>query len=133
MSERPGYLERSIRKIAVDVRATEAAAFAVERDVRQRLWMDVLVHIRPDCSDPEVRARAIAAFKDVISPCVDEGKDGAIEVDDRDAGQGKQYCIVTLVRRGSEIVGVAAFIVRCRDLDGARAVVSRVRRNVSGL
>ena len=133
MSKSPDNLEQLIRNIAVDIGATEAVAFAVQRDFRDGFWADVLVHIRPDSSDPKVRGAAVAAFKDVIAPCVAQGKDGAIEVDENDDGRGKQYCIVTLGPRDREVTGVAAFVVRCSGLDDARAILTRVRRGASGL
>ena len=132
MSNPPTHLEQLIRDIAADIGATEAAAFAVRRDFRDGFWTDLLVHIRADDAGPEVRAAAVAAFKDVIAPCVAQGKAGAIEVAAEDDGRGKQYCIVTPGLGGSEVTGVAAFIVRCGDPDAARAVLTRALRGGSG-
>ena len=38
-------------------------------------------HIRPDESDADTRAAALSAFQDIMKPCIQQGKDGAIQID----------------------------------------------------
>ena len=52
-----------------------------------------IAHLRPDDSDADTRAAAMKAFQEIVAPCVQQGKDGAIEVGAPDAGE-PQYCVV---------------------------------------
>src|SRR5882672_3084873 len=65
---------------AVTVVGTEAVSFLIDRGEPQLGLFRLITHIRPDESDAATRAAAIAAFQDIIRPCVMQGKDGAIEV-----------------------------------------------------
>lgn len=78
-----------------------------------------VAHLRPDDSDAATRAAAIKAFQEIIAPCVQQGKDGAIEVGAPDAGE-PQYCLVTLLRNEGQVVAAAAVITRARDVERAR-------------
>jgi multidrug efflux pump subunit AcrA (membrane-fusion protein) len=80
-----------------------------------------IAHIRPDNASAEVRAAAISAFQDLIRPCIEQQKDGAIEVAPPDRPQGEaQYCLITLLRNEGEVVAVSAVIARCLDLERAQ-------------
>jgi multidrug efflux pump subunit AcrA (membrane-fusion protein) len=78
-----------------------------------------VTHIRPDESDDEVRQAAIRAFQEIIVPCIQQNKDGAIDVGSPDEGE-PQFCLVTLLRNEGNAVAVAAVITRCRDQDRAK-------------
>src|SRR6185437_4027918 len=97
------------------------AGFVVERggETGQEMVLRPIAHLRPDDSNQEIRVAAIKAFQEIIGPCVQQGKDGAIEVGAPDAGE-PQYCLVTLLRSEANIVAVAAVITRARDVERAR-------------
>jgi hypothetical protein len=115
MAKTPANLEELLHKMAADVGATEAAAFAVEPDFFDGQRRETLMHVRPDLSDDVIRAAAVAAFKDIVMPCLQQEKDGAIEIARSANETGTQFCLVTLARRAEKVVGVGTFIVRCRD------------------
>ena len=75
----PAFIHDLLQTQAVTVAGTEAAAFLLERN-EQGMGFRPIAHIRPDQSTPEIRAAAIQAFQDIVKPCVQQGKDGAIEV-----------------------------------------------------
>jgi multidrug resistance efflux pump len=104
---------------AVTVAGTEAAGFVIERG-EQQFNLRPIAHIRPDESDAQTRAAAIQAFQEIIRPCVQQGKDGALEVGPANVDNEAQYCLVTLLRAETEIVAVSAVIARCRNTDLAR-------------
>jgi AICAR transformylase/IMP cyclohydrolase PurH len=104
---------------AVTVAGTEAAVFLVDHDAPP-LSLRLVSHIRPDESSGEIRAAAIEAFQEIILPCVQQGKDGAIEVVAKNRDDETQFCLVTLLRDKAEIVAVSAIITRCKGLDIAR-------------
>jgi hypothetical protein len=114
----PKFLEDLLKLQAVTVTGTEAAAFLIERVDEGKVALRPVAHIRPDESSPETRAAALAAFQEIIQPCVAQSKDGAVQVtqDEPEA----QYCLVTLLRAEGEIVAVSAVITRCRDLERAQ-------------
>jgi multidrug efflux pump subunit AcrA (membrane-fusion protein) len=115
----PAFIHDLLQTQAVTVAGTEAAAFLLER-TEQGLGYRPIAHIRPDQSTPEIRAAAIQAFQDIVKPCVQQGKDGAIEVQGGNDSSEAQYCLVTLLRSEGEVVAVSAVITRCRDLERAR-------------
>lgn len=78
-----------------------------------------VAHIRPDNSDSETRAAALAAFQEIIAPCVEQNKDGAIQIDGTNDGSESQYCLVNLLRADGNPVAVSAVITRSRDLQRA--------------
>lgn len=134
----PAFVHDLLQTQAVTVAGTEAAAFLIERgaapppaegedadgaaaqDGNGTLALRPIAHIRPDQSTPEIRAAAIQAFQDIVKPCVQQAKDGAIEVSGGNDAHEAQYCLVTLLRSEGEIVAVSAVITRCRDLERAR-------------
>jgi len=116
----PAFINDLLTTQAVTVAGTEAAGFLLERNGEQATLRPI-AHIRPDQSAPEVRAQAIAAFQDLIKPCVEQGRDGAIEVSAASEEGGEaQYCLITLLRADGEIVGVSAVITRCINLERAK-------------
>ena len=115
----PQFVHDLLQTQAVTVAGTEAAAFLIER-TEQGVGFRPIAHIRPDQSTAEVRAAAIQAFQDIVKPCVQQGKDGAIEVSGGNDAHEAQYCLVTLLRSEGEVVAVSAVITRCRDLERAR-------------
>jgi multidrug resistance efflux pump len=117
----PQFLNDLLTTMAVVVAGTEAAGFVVERggEGGQDLILRPVAHLRPDDSSQELRDAAIKAFQEIIAPCVQQGKDGAIEVGAPDAGE-PQYCLVTLLRSDAVIVAATAVITRARDVERAR-------------
>jgi hypothetical protein len=87
--------------------------------IRVGITLRPIAHLRPDDSDADTRNAAIRAFQEIVAPCVQQGKDGAIEVGAPDAGE-PQYCLVTLLRSEGMVVAAAAVITRARDLERAR-------------
>ena len=117
----PQFLNDLLNTMAVVVAGTEAAGFVVERggETGAETVLRAIAHLRPDESDQDTRVAAIKAFQEIILPCVEQGKDGAIEVGAPDAGE-PQYCLVTLLRSGAVIVAATAVITRARDVERAR-------------
>jgi hypothetical protein len=108
------------------------AIFAVQRHHRMGRSLKLYLHVRPGVSDAATRQAAIDAFRELIWPCVDQERDGVICVGDSQPG-GFQYCVIRLLHRAGELIGVAAFILRREDLAQARSVLDRVRRDVQKL
>jgi multidrug resistance efflux pump len=79
-----------------------------------------ITHIRPDESDQETRAAAIQAFQELIGPCIQQGKNGAIEVGPAGTDADAQFCLITLLRNEGEVVAASAVITRCRDVERAQ-------------
>jgi len=115
----PAFMKDLLGTMAVTVAGTEAAGFLIERGEAEQMGLRVITHIRPDESDDDVRAAAIKAFTEIIVPCIQQNKDGAIEVGSPDEGE-PQFCLVTLLRNEGAAVAVAAVITRCRDQERAR-------------
>jgi multidrug efflux pump subunit AcrA (membrane-fusion protein) len=112
------FLKDLLTTQAVLVAGTEACAFLVERQ-EEKVGLRLISHVRPDESDAETRQAAIRAFQNIVRPCVEQGKDGAIEVGAPDDGDA-QYCLVTILRNEGAVVAVSAVITRCRDMDRAK-------------
>jgi hypothetical protein len=125
-------LEKHLCQIGAAIGATEAAAFRVARRFSSDERLQTLTHVRPDNAARAVRDQAIAAFKEISIPCVEQSKDGAIEIMDSGNENGKQFCLVVLKRGVAKPKGVMTFIVRCRDLDEARSKLSHAKSG-SGL
>ncbi|HRK31211.1 MAG TPA: HlyD family efflux transporter periplasmic adaptor subunit, partial [Tepidisphaeraceae bacterium] len=124
----PQFLHELIYLQAVTVAGTEAAAFLVRPGEQSGFLLELQDHIRPDSSSPEQKDAAVQAFKEIALPCVQQGKDGAIEVDAADASGEIQYCLVTLLRNEQNaIVAVTAVITRCRDLQRAQQRLDSMR------
>jgi multidrug efflux pump subunit AcrA (membrane-fusion protein) len=118
----PAFMKDLLGTMAVTVAGTEAAGFLIEQaqaEQAEQTGLRVISHIRPDDSDDDVRAAAIKAFTEIIVPCIQQNKDGAIEVGTPDDGE-PQFCLVTLLRNEGAAVAVAAVITRCRDQERAR-------------
>src|SRR5690606_40300788 len=77
-------------------------------------------HMRPDDSDDHVRQQALEAFKELIRPCIQQDKDGAVEITAADDTGESQFCLITLLRSEGNSVAVSAVITRCADNDRAR-------------
>jgi multidrug efflux pump subunit AcrA (membrane-fusion protein) len=121
----PTFVSDLVATQAVTVVGTEAAAFLVEKagtdgNGNPQVSLRAIAHIRPDDSDAQTRAAALKAFQDLIARCVGEGKDGAIEVGPANEGGEAQFCLITLLRDGGEIVAVSAVVTRCRNAELAR-------------
>ncbi len=112
------FLKDLLTTQAVQVAGTEAAAFLIERQGDQ-IGLRPIEHIRPDESSQEVRLAALRAFQNLVQPCVQQSKDGAIEVGSPDGGES-QYCLVTILAAEGQAIAVSAVITRCKDMDRAR-------------
>src|SRR5256885_8649940 len=120
----PAFMKDLLGTMAVTVAGTEAAGFLIERgegqgEGQKEAGLRTITHIRPDDSDDDIRQAAIKAFTEIIIPCIQQNKDGAIEVGSPDEGE-PQFCLVTLLRNEGAAVAVAAVITRCRDQERAR-------------
>jgi hypothetical protein len=117
-------LHEYLTRLAHEVAATEAVAFAVTR--RNRLTpgdgLDLEAHVRPGDFTPAEREAAVEAFRDIVRPCVEQNKDGAILVSD----DPQLYCLVRMLREADVVRGAAAWIVPARDQATARHLLSRL-------
>jgi multidrug resistance efflux pump len=116
----PAFINDLLTTQAVHVAGTEAAAFIIEPSQEGGFNLKTIAHIRPDSSSAETRAAAIAAFQEIVRPCVEQQKDGAIQIGADDPTAEPQFCLVTLLRSDGNIVAVSAVIARCRDLERAK-------------
>jgi multidrug resistance efflux pump len=117
----PQFIEDLLKTQAVVVAGTEAAAFLVEKQQDQaEPILRSIAHIRADNSTAETRAAAIAAFQQIIKPCLEQGKDGAIELQTGEVGVEPQFCLVTLLRREGEVIAITAVITRCMNTERAQ-------------
>jgi multidrug resistance efflux pump len=117
----PQFIEDLLKTQAVVVAGTEAAAFLIEKQQDQKEpALRSIAHIRADNSSPETRAAALAAFQQIIKPCLEQGKDGAIELQTGEVGVEPQFCLVTLLRREGEVIAVTAVITRCMNTERAQ-------------
>ncbi|HMB95051.1 MAG TPA: HlyD family efflux transporter periplasmic adaptor subunit [Tepidisphaeraceae bacterium] len=118
----PNFVNDLILTQAQLVVGTEAAAFLVEPPHEQggESTLKAVAHIRPDQSDADTRAAALNAFQQIIKPCIEQNKDGAIQIDDTHDGTDWQYCLVTLLRSEGNIVGATAVVARARDNERAQ-------------
>ena len=115
----PAFLDDLLTTQAVVVAGTEAAGFLIEK-AEEGFTLRPVAHKRPDQSSPETRAAAIAAFQNLLRPCVVQQKDGAVEIGSPDENGEPQFCLVTLLRSEGQIVAVSAVITRCRNVERAR-------------
>jgi multidrug efflux pump subunit AcrA (membrane-fusion protein) len=119
-SDLPAFINDLLATMAVTVAGTEAAGFLLER-AGQEIALKPLAHIRQDESDAQTRSAALEAFQNLVKPCIIQGKDGAIDLGNIAGAEAEpQYCLITLLREGQEIVAVAAVITRCLNLERAR-------------
>src|SRR4051794_2325212 len=117
----PAFVRHLIEAQGVVVAGTEAAAFLVEPENENEVRLRAVAHVRPDESTPDVRSRALEAFAEIVRPCVVQGKDGAIEIDNSKKDTvDPQFCLVTLLRSDGQVVGVSAVITRCPNIQRAQ-------------
>ena len=116
----PDFLNGLLTTQAIMVAGTEAAGFLIEVNAEKEVNMRPMAHIRPDNSDQETRTAALAAFQELVKPCVQQGKDGAIEVSTPNDGSEAQFCLITLLRTDGALIAVSAVITRCLNLERAR-------------
>jgi biotin carboxyl carrier protein len=132
-SDLPAFVRDLLTTQAVVVVGTEAAGFLIEMVQAEaaaegapakpaEMRLQLIEHIRPDQSTPDVRSAAIQAFADIVKPCIVQNKDGAIEigVDKPQDTVEPQFCLVTLLRADNRVVAVSAVITRCRDKERAQ-------------
>jgi multidrug resistance efflux pump len=120
-TDMPAFLNDLLATMAVTVAGTEAAGFILERSGQQEYTLKPMAHIRQDESDAQTRSAALEAFQNLVKPCITQGKDGAIDLGNATPLESEpQYCLITLLRDGQEIVAVAAVITRCLNLERAR-------------
>lgn len=117
----PAFINELIRTQATTVAGTEAAGFLIERNA-ENVGFRPIAHVRDDNSPQEVREAALKAFMELIKPCIRDGKDGAIELQNpAEVYQPEvQYCLVTILRAEGQAVAVSAVITRCMNLDRAK-------------
>jgi RND family efflux transporter MFP subunit len=122
----PQFIEDLLKAQAVVVAGTEAAAFALEKKkdpADKSPNLRVISHIRSDNSNAETRAAAVAAFQAIVKPCLDQGKDGVIEIPSNEGGTGvePQFCLITPLRAMTgEMIAVTAVITRCLNMERAK-------------
>lgn len=116
----PMFLTDLIRTQATTVAGTEAAGFLIERG-QDGVSYRLMAHLRQDNSTREIREAAVKAFTELVTPCVSEGKNGAIELPSPNEiyQPEKQYCLVTILRANGQAVAVSAVITRCMNIDRA--------------
>jgi hypothetical protein len=122
-------LQHLVHFVASQVGATEAAAFRLPE-------LALAFHIRPDEAGVEQRAAAIAAFRELVRPCVDSGKDGVFEIEGiceqqpsvlTYAGYRPQYCLIWLPTGHILQNAVVAIVTRCSDQQEAIGLLQRLR------
>jgi RND family efflux transporter MFP subunit len=86
--------------------------------------LKAIAHIRPDESDAETRAQALDAFRDIMRQCVEQGKDGAIQIEGTNDGSESQFCLITLLRNEGNVVAASAVITRARDTERAQKLLT---------
>jgi len=129
--ETPSALDRTLRKVAFSVGATEAAAFVVHRD-RTENALQLALHIRPDNSDSTVRQAAVKSFSDIIRPCITHKKNGVIEIGQSENERGRQFCLVALSRQQSEVLGAIAMIIRRHEQAEAELALGKLKLACDG-
>lgn len=112
---------------AIVVNGTEAVGFLLEQGP-QGMGLRDIHHIRPDNSDAETRAAALNAFREIVGQCVQQGKDGVIDVGSPHDSTEPQFCLVTLLRNEqNNIVAASAVITRARDNERAQQRLETMR------
>jgi hypothetical protein len=121
----PAFIHDLLTTQAIVVAATEAAAFLLEKG-EDGSGLRPVSHIRPENSDPNTRAAALNAFKQIVNACVAQGRDGAIEINANETEIGTippaepQFCLITILRQDGNPVAVSAVITRCLNAERAR-------------
>jgi multidrug resistance efflux pump len=121
-SSLPNFMQDLIRTQAHLVAGTEAAAFLLEPapDQPNTFALRPIAHIREDESDEQTRAAALEAFAKIIQPCLQQQKDGVIQIEGSFDGSEHQYCLVTQLRSENNLVAASAVVTRCRDAERAQ-------------
>ncbi len=110
------YLHDLVYTQAVVIAGTEAAAFLLHVNDKNEGSLENVAHIRPDASNEDAKKNALKAFSDIIAQCINEGRDGIVQVsDDMDLTVEPQFCLVTLLRAEGRVVAATSVITRCRD------------------
>ena len=115
----PAFLQDLLNTQAMVVAGTEAAAFMIDRQ-QDGMKLVPVVHMRPDQASDEVRKKAVEAFVQLVTPCIEQNREGAFEVGAPDDTGEMQYCLATVLRADAQAVGVTAVVTRCRGIDRAR-------------
>lgn len=118
-----GFVTWYLRRTALLIRSTEAAAFTIHREGGDPRF-EWVSHIRRNSSSEEIREAARKAFVDLVTPCAKEERNGVFDLTgDKPARlqfDPSQYCLVVLIRGingdQSEPIAVAAFIGRYTNL-----------------
>ena len=112
----PDFMKDLIETQAVVVAGTEAAGFLVEGKTEDgKPELRTVAHVRPDNVEETIRRQALMAFRDIVTQCITEGKDGALRVGAGTEQVDPQFCLVTLLRSDDRVVAATAVITRCRD------------------
>jgi hypothetical protein len=114
----PAFIHDLITAQALSVAGTEAVGFMLEQKDKE-IFLKLLAHLRPDGANQDVKNQAVNAFQGLIKPCLEQQRDGAIEVGPAGGGE-LQFCLVTLLRSETTIVGVSAVITKCLDMERAK-------------
>jgi len=119
-SSLPAFMTDLVTAQAITVAGTEGAGFVLERGAENAFSLRPIAHIRPDESTNDARQAALNAFQELIRPCIQQGKDGAIEVSGPNDAAESQFCLVTLLRADANIIAVSAVVTRAINLDRAK-------------
>jgi hypothetical protein len=112
------------------VRATEAAAFAVDVIATGARTLTLLSHLRPGTWSEAEKAAAVRAFRDIALDRLDKGQDGVLLLTRELVDDCFLYCIVSLLRepRRSQVSGIVEVIAQCRDEEDALTRLFALRR-----
>ena len=92
------FMKALLTAQAITVAGTEAAGFVVQRGANDAMSLWAVAHVRPDEASDKARTAAMSAFEELVRPCVEQGKDGAIQVSGPNQAEESQFCLVTLLR-----------------------------------
>jgi hypothetical protein len=109
-------------------RGTEVAVFLTSRDGMQT--EKLLYHVRPDNSTAQVLDDAIAAFREIVAPCLIADKNGAIQI--QDGTDPPQFCLVVIMRFADLVRVVLACIARFENSAEASRGLERLHRIAVG-
>jgi RND family efflux transporter MFP subunit len=115
----PAFMNDLLTVQAIVVAGTEAAGFLIER-TQEGTNLKPVAHVRPDGAAEDVRTAALEAFAQIVRPCVEALKDGALLIEGPEGESEQQFCLVTLLRNDADIVAVSAVITRARDVERAQ-------------
>ncbi|HEV7301012.1 MAG TPA: hypothetical protein VGN72_16715 [Tepidisphaeraceae bacterium] len=115
--------EEYLTRLAVEVRATEAAAFFVNDGN-----LDTITHVRAGTYTPDLAQRAIDNFKAIAQGAVDRKECQAREIVAPGQGTHLQFCLVLpLPAADGSIVSVFTFIVRAESREAANKMLGALR------